>query len=115
MEPLLLRVHETAKAIGLGRSKTYELVSSGVIPSVRVGRSVRVPGASRPRVCGPFDFGAKRVLAVQHPTGDDCRHDRGAAWWCGGDGLSVSISQPKGAWYDFVVVRRRRVLMRGAR
>ena len=43
MEPLLLRVHEAAKAIGLGRSKTYELVASGVLPSVRLGRSIRVP------------------------------------------------------------------------
>ena len=43
MEPLLLRVYEAAEAIGMGRSKAYELVASGVLPSVRVGRSLRVP------------------------------------------------------------------------
>jgi prophage regulatory protein len=29
--------------LGLGRSKTYELVATGVLPAVRFGRSVRVP------------------------------------------------------------------------
>ena len=43
MEQLLLRVYEAAKVIGMGRSKTYELVAAGVLPSVRVGRSLRVP------------------------------------------------------------------------
>lgn len=43
MEKLLLRPIEAAEAIGLGRSKTYQLISSGAIPSVRIGKSVRVP------------------------------------------------------------------------
>ena len=48
VEPLLLRPAEAAAALGIGRSKAYELIASGVIPSIRLGASVRVPlGALR--------------------------------------------------------------------
>jgi len=43
MEPLLLRPSETAQMIGISRSRVYELISSGVLPSIRVGGVVRVP------------------------------------------------------------------------
>jgi excisionase family DNA binding protein len=43
MEKLLLRPLEAAEAIGIGRSKVYELLASGDLPSVRVGSSVRIP------------------------------------------------------------------------
>jgi excisionase family DNA binding protein len=43
MDRLLLRPVEAAEAIGVGRSKVYELLASGELPSVRVGSSVRVP------------------------------------------------------------------------
>lgn len=46
MERLLLRVSETAKIIGLGKSKTYDLIAKGELPSVRIGKCVRVPVAS---------------------------------------------------------------------
>lgn len=47
-EPLLYRVPEAAAALGISRAKAYELLSSGELPSVRVGSSVRVPvGALR--------------------------------------------------------------------
>jgi excisionase family DNA binding protein len=42
MEPDLLRIEEVAQRTGLSRSKTYELAASGDLPTVRVGRSVRV-------------------------------------------------------------------------
>jgi excisionase family DNA binding protein len=42
-ERLLLRVEEVAEMLSLGRSKTYELIASGAIPVVRLGRCVRVP------------------------------------------------------------------------
>jgi excisionase family DNA binding protein len=42
-ERLALRVPETAEAIGISRAKTYELIAKGVIPSIRVGSSIRVP------------------------------------------------------------------------
>jgi len=34
---------EAAEAIGIGRSKVYELLASGELPSIRIGGSVRVP------------------------------------------------------------------------
>ena len=40
---LLLRVEEAALRLGVGRSKCYDLINAHVIPSVRIGRSVRVP------------------------------------------------------------------------
>ena len=43
MERLLLRPTEAAEMTGLGRSKMYELIAKGVVPSVRIGKSVRVP------------------------------------------------------------------------
>ena len=45
---LLLRPTEVAESLGIGRSKAYELIASGAIPSIRLGGSVRVPlGALR--------------------------------------------------------------------
>ena len=46
MERLLLRPTEAAEMIGVGRSKIYELLAAGVVPSVRVGRSIRIPLAA---------------------------------------------------------------------
>jgi excisionase family DNA binding protein len=43
MEKLLVRPAEAAEAIGIGRSKIYELLARGDLPSVRIGSSVRVP------------------------------------------------------------------------
>jgi excisionase family DNA binding protein len=43
MDKLLLRPVEAAEAIGISRSKIYELLASGELPSVRIGASVRVP------------------------------------------------------------------------
>ena len=40
---LTLRPAEVAQALSIGRTKTYSLIASGVIPSVRIGGSVRVP------------------------------------------------------------------------
>jgi excisionase family DNA binding protein len=42
-ERLAYRVGEFAEAIGVSRSKAYELVASGEVPSIRIGSSRRVP------------------------------------------------------------------------
>ncbi len=42
---LLLRPREVAMATGLSRSMVYELIGRGELPSIRVGKSVRVPVA----------------------------------------------------------------------
>jgi excisionase family DNA binding protein len=45
MENLLMRATEVAAALGVGRATAYELMASGELPTVRIGRSVRVPRA----------------------------------------------------------------------
>ena len=40
---LLLRPQEAGDALGVSRSKAYELIARGEIPSIRIGGSVRVP------------------------------------------------------------------------
>jgi excisionase family DNA binding protein len=42
-EKLLLRPEEVAELIGVGRTKVYELMGSGLIRSVKIGGSRRVP------------------------------------------------------------------------
>lgn len=43
MDAFLLKPEEAAKVLGLGRSKLYELIQTGQIPSLRVGRARRIP------------------------------------------------------------------------
>ena len=40
---LLLTVEEAAQRLGIGRSLAWRMVRSGELPSVRLGRLVRVP------------------------------------------------------------------------
>lgn len=48
LERLLLRPAEAAEILGVSRSKLYELVAAGKLPSVRLdeGRLIRVPLAA---------------------------------------------------------------------
>lgn len=41
--PLLMSVEELMPVLGIGRSTAYELVRSGQIFSIRVGRQFRIP------------------------------------------------------------------------
>ena len=43
MDRLLLRPVEVSELLGIGRSRAYELIASGILPSIRIGSSVRVP------------------------------------------------------------------------
>jgi excisionase family DNA binding protein len=42
-EKLAWRVPEAAAALGLGRSKTYELIRKGEIPTIMLGGVLRIP------------------------------------------------------------------------
>lgn len=42
-EPIMLRPAEVATLLAISRSEVYRLIERGDIPSVRIGRSVRVP------------------------------------------------------------------------
>ena len=43
MEKLLLKPMEAAEILGIGRSRMYEMLAQGELPSIRIGRSVRIP------------------------------------------------------------------------
>ena len=43
MEKLLLRPTEAAVVLSLGRSKVYELMRLGLLPSVKIGGARRIP------------------------------------------------------------------------
>ena len=40
---LLFRVVEVAELLSIARSKAYAMVQAGELPSVRIGKSLRVP------------------------------------------------------------------------
>jgi excisionase family DNA binding protein len=42
-ERILYRPTEAAEAIGVSRARVYELIAAGIIPSIRIGSSIRVP------------------------------------------------------------------------
>jgi excisionase family DNA binding protein len=42
-QPWLLRVEEASRLLGLGRTRTWELIWKGDLLVVRMGRSVRIP------------------------------------------------------------------------
>ena len=41
--PLTMRVEDLMPVLRIGRNATYELVRSGKIRSIRIGRSIRIP------------------------------------------------------------------------
>ncbi len=43
--PVALRVEELMPILGIGRNTAYELVRSGKLRSIRVGRQIRIPKA----------------------------------------------------------------------
>ncbi len=42
-QPILLRVGEAAKLLSVSRSRAYELIHQGKIPSLDLGGTIRVP------------------------------------------------------------------------
>ena len=46
MDRLLLKPTEVAEILRIGRSLVYGMLATGELPSIRVGRCIRVPKAS---------------------------------------------------------------------
>jgi len=68
-------VEEAAGWFGLGRSAAYEAVRRGELPSLRFGRSLRVPTAAARRLLGldqetASDTPAATVVPLRVRTGD---------------------------------------------
>lgn len=57
--PAVLTVEEAAKLLRIGRGAAYEAVRKGEIPSVRVGRSIRVPRRALLELLGEPAAGTK--------------------------------------------------------
>ncbi len=41
--PMILRVEDLMPILGIGRNTAYELIRSGQIRSIRIGRQIRIP------------------------------------------------------------------------
>lgn len=66
---------ETAQLYGLGRDATYAAVERGEIPSIRVGRTIRVPTHAALRQLGWPDESIARALGVDVDDDDDAPQD----------------------------------------
>lgn len=55
METLLLKIPEVMARLAVGQTKVYELMSSGELRSVKVGRSRRVPNNDLERFMAELD------------------------------------------------------------
>ena len=50
VEPICVRVNDAARMIGIGRTKLYELISSGELETVKIGKATRITTASLHRL-----------------------------------------------------------------
>ena len=46
IEPISVRIREACRLTGVGRSKLYELIASGEVETVKIGRITLVPMSS---------------------------------------------------------------------
>lgn len=46
LDPICVRVNDAARMIGVGRTKLYELIASGEIETVKLGKATRITTAS---------------------------------------------------------------------
>lgn len=60
LDPLTVRISEAVRLTGLCRSKIYELIASGDIETVKVGRCTLIPMASLRALVGQAGAGRSR-------------------------------------------------------
>lgn len=72
METLLLKIPEVMARLAVGQTKVYELMSSGELRSVKVGRSRRVPSDDLERFMADLDD-SRPNLRVHAPNGSPAR------------------------------------------
>ena len=46
VNPLVYDIHEIADILGIGRSAAYEAAKRGDIPTIRIGKLIKVPKAA---------------------------------------------------------------------
>lgn len=42
-EPMLLKINDVMARLQIGRNQAYQLVNSGQLPVIRIGKSIRIP------------------------------------------------------------------------
>jgi len=72
-QPLTLTVEQAAKLLGIGRSTAYELVHTGDIPSLRLGRRIVVPKARLAEMLSDSDGGEPPTESHDEPRTDGRR------------------------------------------
>ena len=83
MEQLLLKPEEASRVLAIGRSKVYELLASGALESIAIGRSRRIPAEAlrrwvdrqreaRPEPAPAEEYGAREQKRVSdaRPSGN---------------------------------------------
>jgi len=68
---ILMRAGEVAAALGVGRATAYQLIANGELPTVRIGRAVRVPRAELER------WVRRRTMGADDGGGADSAPERG--------------------------------------
>jgi len=77
--PMLLTVRDVEAELQLGRTRTYELIRSGELPVIRLGRAVRVPREALAHWMPSTKMVADRAVtgyacAMAHLTARTSRH-----------------------------------------
>ena len=70
MERLLLSPSEVAELLGIGRSRVYEFLAAGTLPSIRLGRSIRIPVEHLREWIAQRAAGGEVVTAVRNLEGN---------------------------------------------
>ena len=85
-DPLLLTPTEAARALGIGRSKLYELLQDGVLESVHIGTCRRIPTDALTSLVNRLRSGdapkwrsVRSVGAVPYPAREPGRRESGGA------------------------------------
>lgn len=69
VERVWLRPQECAETLGLSRSTTYRLLAENMIPSVRVGRTLRVPAQGLREWAEKMVAGQRQFTTAPSPGG----------------------------------------------
>ena len=72
METVLLKIPDVMARLAVGQSKVYELMSSGELRSVKVGRARRVPSDDLERFMAELDD-SRPHLRLHAPRGSTAR------------------------------------------
>lgn len=69
MEKILLTPKECAEALSIGRTRMYSMLAQSQLPSVRIGRSIRVPVAALERWVEAHQGGASGLVPEETDGG----------------------------------------------